>query len=149
MKWCWIGAAALSTLLVAGCSQPPPERSPLCHDIGASSGVTLQYDLIAQHHPRMKLDVKACLDSDCVRRTANRTGVPNAVILGRNTLKDESPRTVTLTITAPQDRVVFKDSTPVRPKRFQPNGPGCPPVVYGASINAFERDRLVVTKQEE
>lgn len=61
-------------------------------------------------------------------------------------MKDSSPVLVRLRITDAAGRTVFRGHTAVTPRKFQPNGAGCPPSVWIAGVTATGSHTLTPTK---
>ncbi len=125
-----------------------------CTLIGAGSEVAFDY---AGGVPETvsTFQAHACVDDACVDESGRR-GEPILLIVPLRSVSSEQvvtarltiragamPTTTTPTATTEPGAVVFDASTDVTLKKYQPNGPGCSPTVYQATVRATEAGTLV------
>lgn len=127
---CGTGVVA-ACLLVSGCGL----GAKVCTQIGAYSGINFNYESVLAGTVARAATVEACIDGDCTARTIqNRRD--SLVFVEDDTLQDDTPVLVTLTVTTETGEVVFDDHTEVVPAKSQPNGAGCDPTAYQAQVTA-------------
>ena len=149
----WLAAGML--LILAACLAPPvpvvpvdpPEGPPLaCTLIGCESQI--RFDLSGDLVRGEAYDIEACVDGDCTSETVQ---IPDSgfVIVGAFTL-DADRDTVTLRLVGDDysgmrtvSLSVVGETGPVAEveretefERSQPNGPGCEPVCWQATVRA-------------
>ena len=130
----WTATAVLTLTLLTGCALV---RS--CTLKGAITGVTFDID-DAVPATATRLDVHACVDDVCVDQSGPRATVIRVFVQLRVT--SEGVATARLTMTT-DEGVVFDATTPVILRKHQPNGPGCAPTVYQATVKATSAGTLV------
>ncbi|MFJ4845528.1 MULTISPECIES: hypothetical protein [unclassified Streptomyces] len=120
-------AAALPLMAVAGCGQLGADERP-CTAMGALSGVSVLLDT----NPALRY--RLCVGASCV------TGEPGARDLMVRLPDSVGARSVTVRLTggpggaSAQSSPTVDERTQVTLKRYQPNGPQCPPTVYHVGL---------------
>jgi hypothetical protein len=132
-----------------------------CHLIGFEPEPysSVGFDLApALAKPARPIHVRACVPSSCAFITVKKLisepltgpGVgsdwlqlgPRYVVVKDPSLTLE-PITVRVTMTDQAGNPIFDSSAQVQPQMFEPNGPGCSPTWYEASVEATYAGRLV------
>ena len=121
--------------VVPACGGPRP-----CTLIGAEPGVEFRLDgiLAGASGP---VRATGCVEAYCVTRTFDATSVP-LFIVDNPGIRGPREVLVGLRVTGASGRRIFDASTRVRLHRVQPNGPGCPPTVYAATVTATTSGEL-------
>jgi hypothetical protein len=127
-------AILLAAWLSVGCTQRT------CTAIGAEPGVSFDLRRLLADEER-QVDVRTCVERICVTHIASSDRWEFVFV------KDPSlvgPRTVTvrLTVRSLSGRAIVATTADVHATMFQPNGPGCDPIVYTASVRATIDGRL-------
>ena len=119
-----VAATGAFALLCAGCGSEPVN----CTEIGASSGVSFQFDKALEGH-QGPFVVRTRVDGACDLRTlpTRRSG---GYFMENAGLTTADPAVVSLTITAADEDVIFADEAQVALSKYQPNGSQCPPTVW-------------------
>lgn len=129
-------------MAVTGCSEEPR----ICTLIGAETGITLHYrpsDYAAAGPGAM---FRICTDTThCVQGAEDTTSLEGQLWVGLPDARGPDEVVVRLTVTSyiKEKKVLYDESARVRLSKSQPNGPGCSPTVWQASLRADPRDGLV------
>ena len=130
-----VRAAAVGAwaVLLAACG--PGSRPAACSLVGADPGVTFWYVEVVGSHPDHGISVTACVGTMCQHLTTGRNHPLPVIHVTGNGL-DSSPQNVSLRVVDASGRPLFAGHTRVHPTEDQPNGPGCPPDVWVARVDA-------------
>ena len=140
---------ALLALLMGGCLAPPvpddPAASRECTLIGCESQIT--FNLPVDLEPGQRYELEACVDGDCNSATLTLSDrgfgtsgpfvIPaagnavNVLLLGDDY---SGLHQVSLTVIGPGGQVARIADEAVEFERVQPNGPGCEPVCWQATV---------------
>ena len=123
---------ALLTLVAlfgaSGCEQPPRA----CTEIGASNGVNVSAPGLTRTG---QLEVEVCVEGQCAVGPLFVEG-PAEAFVELAAVDSVEPRTYRVTVRAPDGTVAVPMQEHVATaRRVQPNGEGCPPVAYQASVS--------------
>jgi hypothetical protein len=129
---------ATSIAVVAGCGNP----GLACSDVGASSGVSFEFNSVVTAHEGQLLLVTACVRSTCQDLRVTNGDPQTGLVVGADVVTDSKPVPVSLTITTRRGDTVFQASQVARPVKSQPNGPRCPPTAWVAQLVASGADTL-------
>ena len=124
--------AALLTLVAllgaSACEQQPRA----CTEIGASNGVNVSAPGLTRTG---QLEVEVCVLGQCATGPLFVDG-PAEAFVELAAVDSESPRTYRVTVRALNGTVAVPvQEHLVAARRVQPNGEGCPPVAYQASLS--------------
>lgn len=125
-----LGLAGLFVLTALACTAPRD-----CTAIGAEPGVTFYLREVLTDRPAT---VRVCVEATCATRRA-KTGLWEMIFVRDATLT--GPQEVDVSVTVVPQRsgtTQLDDSATVQARRFQPNGPGCEPVVFAAGVEVTE-----------
>lgn len=121
-------AGLLAACLSVGCTQTD------CTAIGAEPGVSFDLRQIVAEESG-QVDVRACVRDVCVEHLAS-SGRWEIFFINDPSLTGPRTVTVRLVVTSPSGRRILDETAEVDVRRFQPNGPGCDPIVSIASVEA-------------
>ena len=124
----------LAVCLFVGCT------GKACNDVGATSGVTFDVSQITADRTG-HVHVRACVEGSCVTRIASATRW-NQVPVNDPLIAGPGSVSVHLTITEPNGRSIFDETTEIQLHILQPNGPDCPPTAYVAAVAATPDGQL-------
>jgi hypothetical protein len=128
-----LGTNAASAVLLAAClSVGCTQRD--CTAIGAEPGVSFDLRQVVADESR-RVHVPACVRDICVEHFAS-SGRWETIFINDPSLTGPRTVTVRLVVTNPSGRKILDERADVDVRRFQPNGPGCDPIVYTASVEA-------------
>lgn len=102
-----------------------------CSDIGAESGLS-----VTLSGPEFSIGdiVKVCVANECAEAPVVDTESPTFV--ANNKVDSQAEVAVVLSVSSPgRDPIVRPTEFRIRPKRLQPNGPGCDPVAYVGAVS--------------
>jgi hypothetical protein len=145
----WLATGIL--LILAGCLAPPvpadpPEDAPIaCTLIGCES--QLEFELSADLERGAAYDIEACVDGDCTSETVE---IPDSgfVIGGAFTLDadrdtvtvrligDDYSGSHTVSLSIAGEGLAAEVEAETEFERSQPNGPGCEPICWHATVRA-------------
>jgi hypothetical protein len=78
--------------------------------------------------------VRVCIEDTCVTRQA-KIGFWEMIFVPDSTLTGPREVDVSITVVRPPSKMTLVDASgTVQVRRYQPNGPGCDPVVFAASV---------------
>lgn len=124
------GLAGLFVLTALACTIPRE-----CTAIGAEPGVTFYLRDILTDRP---VTVRVCVEDRCLTRRA-KVGLWEMIFVRDSTLTGPRDVDVAITVVRPLAQVTLVDeSGTVQARRYQPNGPGCDPVVFAASVEVSD-----------
>jgi hypothetical protein len=124
------GLAGLFVLTALACTTPRE-----CTAIGAEPGITFYLRDVLTDRPAT---VRVCVEDRCVIRRA-KIGLWEMIFVPDSTLTGPREVDVAITVVRPLSRVTLVDeSGTVQARRYQPNGPGCDPVVFAASVEVTD-----------
>jgi hypothetical protein len=121
-------AVLLAACLSVGCTQSS------CTAIGAEPGVSFDLRRIVADRPR-QVHVRACVRDICVGHLAS-SGLWETIFINDPSLTGPRTVPVRLVVTGPAGRTILDETADVDVREFQPNGPGCDPIVFTASVAA-------------
>jgi hypothetical protein len=123
-----LGLVGLVVLTALACTGPRE-----CTAIGAEPGVTFYLrDVLANRPSR----VRVCVEDTCVIRLAE-IGRWEMIFVPDSTLTGTEEVEVSVMVFPLSGRALVDEST-VQTRRYQPNGPGCDPVVFVASVDVSD-----------
>jgi len=124
--------------VIAACSSVPPSAAhKSCSAIGAYSGVNVTIESGLLPPTTEAVAVKACLARVC--KTFDAQNAPEVVVPIPSVPNGNV--TVSVSLIA-KGRTVFDGTTTVRTIKRQPNGPGCEPTVWQATVTARANGQL-------
>jgi hypothetical protein len=124
------GLAGLVVLTALACTTPQE-----CTAIGAEPGVTFYLRDVLTDKP---VTVGVCVEARCATRRA-KIGLWEMIFVRDSTLTGPEEVDVSVTVVRPLSRTTLLDeSATIQARRYQPNGPGCDPVVFAASVDVAE-----------
>jgi hypothetical protein len=124
------GLAGLFALTALACTGPRD-----CTTIGAEPGVTFHLRDVLTNR---LATVRVCVEDRCVTRQA-KIGLWEMIFVRDSTLTGPEEVDVSVTVVRPLSRTTLLDeSATIQARRYQPNGPGCDPVVFAASVDVAE-----------
>jgi hypothetical protein len=87
--------------------------------------------------------VRVCVEDRCVTRQA-KIGLWEMIFVPDPTLTGPQEVDVSIAVAQPpaENIALVDESAIVQTRRYQPNGPGCDPVVFAASVNVPSRINL-------
>ena len=105
-----------------------------CTDVGPPSTITVDTARVVGAFDG-RLVARLCLNDSCntFNQHSSRLGV---IDIDDPTIDDAGPVKVVLTITDEENRIIFDGASEVTLTLMQPNGPGCPPEKFAASLSA-------------
>lgn len=109
-----------------------PGGGPVCTEIGCSSGVSVQSDDLDRRAPGWR-SVTVCLEDRC-RRFERGSGGPLLAMVEDRSLRSERRVRVRVVVRGRGGRRLLRAQRTVMLRRTQPNGPGCEPVCFQASL---------------
>lgn len=118
----------LCVLVLSGCSGS-------CTQIGAQSGVIVE---IARQLQPAPVSSKVCVQDRCevVPQPAFGVGGVPAFVLPTSNVSGSDPVRITVAFYDSQSKVIAGADTVVSPVKVQPNGEGCGPTAWQATITA-------------
>jgi hypothetical protein len=124
-----------ATLALSACNTPPKA----CTAIGALAGISITLDagLIAPGSPAT---LTACVDDTCQTQVFSdpRTG---PLFVGAAPVQRAAKVNVSVSVNRGGVQV-FRATTTAPTIKYQPNGPGCPPTVWGVNVTAHASGEL-------
>jgi len=122
--------AGLFVLTALACTTPRE-----CTAIGAEPGVTFYLRDVLTNR---LATVRVCVEDGCVTRQA-KIGLWEMIFVPDSTLTEPREVEVSITVVQPLGGMALADeSGTVQVRRYQPNGPGCSPVVFAASVEVSD-----------
>jgi hypothetical protein len=121
------GLAGLFALTALACTGPRD-----CTTIGAEPGVTFHLRDVLTNR---LATVRVCVEDRCVTRQA-KIGLWEMIFVPDPTLTGPREVDVSIAVAQPpaENIALVNESAIVQARRYQPNGPGCDPVVFAASV---------------
>ena len=119
--------ASLVVLTALACTR-------VCTLIGAEPGVALYLGDVLTDRPAT---VRVCVDARCVTRQA-KTGRWEVIFVPDATLTGPEEVNVHVTVARAGGVTQVNESATVQANRHKPNGPGCEPVVFVASVEVTD-----------
>ncbi len=119
-------AAAAAATVLTGCA--PSD----CSDAGAVSGIS-----VTLSGPEFSIGdiVRVCVDNECAEAPVVDTEPP--IFVANNKVDSQAEVAVVLSVSNPSKGPIIRPTEfRIRPKRLQPNGPGCDPVAYVGAVSA-------------
>jgi hypothetical protein len=127
-----------ATALAADATGASAETEPkVCTEIGCTSGIAVRTTRIRQRLPKADR-FEVCLNREC-HTFPRRTDFAE---VNKNSIDREKRVRVKLRVMNRDGEIIHRDRRRVRLNRVQPNGPGCPPVCYRASLGLDRKLRL-------
>jgi hypothetical protein len=124
------GLAGVFVLIALSCT-----GSRDCTAIGAEPGVTFYLRDVLTNR---LATVRVCVEDRCVTREA-KIGLWEMIFVPVPTLTGPKEVDVSITVDGPFGGIPLVDeSGTVQVRRYQPNGAGCDPVVFAASVNVTD-----------
>jgi hypothetical protein len=120
--------------LLSGCGQRD------CTNVGPPSTITVDTARVVGAHEG-RLVARLCLNDSCntFNQHSSRLGV---IDIEDPSIEDAGPVEVVLTITDEENRIIFDGASEVTLTLMQPNGSGCPPEKFAASLSARGQSSL-------
>ena len=106
----------------------------VCTALDAESGVTFFLGDVLTDRPAT---VRVCVEARCVTRQA-KTGRWEVIFVPDATLTGPEEVNVYVTVARAGGVTQVNESATVQAHRHQPNGPGCEPVVFAASVEVTD-----------
>lgn len=117
--------AVVVVALTGACS------SAACTSIGAQSGVSVDISGQGRGEP---ITATVCVEGQCSDTSVK--GAEGPIFIANSKVTSEEPTRVTVTVRRQSGAVIVPPrETTVRPTRVQPNGPGCDPTAYVATVS--------------
>lgn len=140
-----VGTVVVTAATLAACGLGA-DSSKSCTDIGAASGIEFVFESVVPQNAGRGITAEACVADTCESEAVN----PSSpwLVVGRDTLTDDSAVTVTLTIRDADNLKLFEGATTLSPTRLQPNGPGCPPIAWYGQVATDDAGLVVTTIAE-
>lgn len=138
-----MSACSVVVLAIGGCSSEPTALP--CTALGGIDGIGVDFSEIRSAHPNERLVVDACVADECQTTTSLPGDRGSGIRVGDEAITDDSPVSVTLTISA-DDSVLFDDQLMVQPGKGLPNGPGCSPTTWSTQLRATGQGELALSE---
>lgn len=140
MRRCLAGVAvAVIAPMISACAAPPKA----CSLIGAESAVTLRLpkSVLVVPHP---VTMTACINGHCRRQTYNQGPDPRFPTIAVQ-IPVPAYATVRVRVAVRMGPWRGHGVTIAHSRSYSPNGPGCPPTVWGVGLIATRTGRILPT----
>lgn len=134
--------AAVFAIVLAGCGRSPSG----CLQATSFNGVLFSLDGVLHERP---VAVTACVDDVCLSRRivpVSASGPAPVLLVEDNKLQSPWVVQVRLDVTTITGHPIFSATGRAQLRRFQPNGPKCPPTTYSARVEAQPPGSLHVSR---